>query len=94
MPGSWGTFKGLPVRADAASILQEMGIKMLRFGGSYVNSVGMEWKVVAPIWLLFFVCLYACICLGVFAFHVCNCLFRIPKHTSLRVFSMSDAICL
>ena len=48
MPSSWGTFKGLPVRADAAAVLQEMGIKLLRFGGSYVNAVGMEWKVVMP----------------------------------------------
>ena len=45
MPGAWGRFKGLPVRADAAAMLQEMGISLLRFGGTYVSSSsGMEWK--------------------------------------------------
>ena len=71
MPGSWGTFKRLPVRADAATMLQEMGIHLLRFGGSYVSASGMEWKVIMTMLILIIVS----VCEHAFAF-MCMHLFR------------------
>ena len=34
-PGEWGRYQGLPVLARAAASLLEMGIKVIRQGGSY-----------------------------------------------------------
>jgi alpha-L-arabinofuranosidase len=36
-PGEWGRYKGLPVRLDVATAMEEMGVSMLRLGGSFVN---------------------------------------------------------
>eukprot|EP00040_Diaphanoeca_grandis_P029054 m.169180 g.169180 ORF g.169180 m.169180 type:complete len:708 (-) comp31555_c0_seq2:346-2469(-) len=43
MPGAWGRFNNLPVRADSVSMLQQMGITVFRWGGSYVTSVSTPW---------------------------------------------------
>jgi hypothetical protein len=43
-PGSWGRFRGLPVRKDVAEGLVNQGITVLRFGGSMINSSGYRWK--------------------------------------------------
>jgi alpha-L-arabinofuranosidase len=43
-PGSWGLFKGLPVRRDVAEGLINQGITVLRYGGSMVNAAGYRWK--------------------------------------------------
>jgi hypothetical protein len=42
-PGSWGQFKGLPVRKDVAEGLINQGITVLRYGGSMVNATGYRW---------------------------------------------------
>jgi hypothetical protein len=42
-PGSWGQFKGLPVRKDVAQGLTNQGITVLRYGGSMVNAAGYRW---------------------------------------------------
>eukprot|EP01048_Picozoa_sp_COSAG05_P004983 COSAG05_NODE_285_length_12188_cov_539.399537_6_plen_98_part_00 len=39
-PGQWGRVPGLPVLLSAANILQEMGIKAIRQGGSYASGSG------------------------------------------------------
>jgi hypothetical protein len=52
MAGEWGRFKGLPVRASSAAALQQMGVSMIRFGGSYVTSAPMPWtRWRGPPWL-------------------------------------------
>ncbi len=43
-PGSWGRFKGLPVRKDAAEGLINQGVTILRYGGSMVNNPDYRWK--------------------------------------------------
>ncbi|NQT84878.1 DUF1080 domain-containing protein, partial [bacterium] len=43
-PGSWGRFKGLPVRKDIAEGLLEQGLTVLRLGGSMINSGQYRWK--------------------------------------------------
>jgi alpha-L-arabinofuranosidase len=43
-PGSWGRFKGLPVRRDVAEGLIDQGITLLRYGGSMVNAPEYRWK--------------------------------------------------
>lgn len=43
-PGAWGRFKNLPVRKDVANGLANLGITMLRYGGSMVNSPEYRWK--------------------------------------------------
>jgi hypothetical protein len=43
-PGSWGTFKGLPVRLDVAQGLIDEGITAVRYGGSMVNNDQYRWK--------------------------------------------------
>ena len=43
-PGSWGRFKELPVRRDIADLLQEQGVRILRYGGSMVNNDEYRWK--------------------------------------------------
>jgi hypothetical protein len=43
-PGSWGRFKGLPVRRDVAEGLIDQGITVLRYGGSMVNNAEYRWK--------------------------------------------------
>lgn len=48
-PGTWGRVPGVPVRIEAAEILQAMGIKALRYGGSVGSSV--NWKDFrGPVW--------------------------------------------
>lgn len=44
MPASGDRFKGLPIRADIASKMQEEGLRFLRYGGSMVNAPGYRWK--------------------------------------------------
>ena len=43
MPGAWGRYKGLPVRLDAALLLQKMGIRAMRQGGSFADDADMKW---------------------------------------------------
>lgn len=43
-PGSWGRFKGLPVRRDVAEALIDQGITVLRYGGSMINHGEYRWK--------------------------------------------------
>jgi hypothetical protein len=43
-PGGWGRFKDLPVRRDVAEAMIDQGIKVLRYGGSMVNTEGYRWK--------------------------------------------------
>lgn len=43
-PGSWGRFKGLPVRKDVAEGLIGQGITVLRQGGCMVNAPEYRWK--------------------------------------------------
>eukprot|EP00664_Eupelagonemidae_sp_cell27_P004424 gene4424-9407_t len=44
MPGAWGRYKGLPVRADSVATLQQMGIKLIRQGGSFEKNRFLPWK--------------------------------------------------
>lgn len=44
MPGPWGRYGGLPVRADAVAVLQRMGVRMIRQGGSFAKQANMAWK--------------------------------------------------
>lgn len=41
-PGAWGTFKGLPVRADTMATMAQMGINAIRLGGTYARDI--FWK--------------------------------------------------
>lgn len=43
-PGSWGQFKGLPVRRDVAEAIIDQGVTVLRYGGSMVNNPNYLWK--------------------------------------------------
>jgi hypothetical protein len=43
-PGAWGRFKNLPVRKDVAEGLINLGVTMLRYGGSMVNAPDYRWK--------------------------------------------------
>jgi hypothetical protein len=43
-PGSWGRFKGLPVRKDVAEGLINQGVTIFRYGGSMVNNPEYRWK--------------------------------------------------
>lgn len=43
-PGSWGRFKGLPVRKDVAQGLIEQGVTFLRYGGCMANAEQYRWK--------------------------------------------------
>ena len=43
-PGSWGRFKGLPVRKDVAEGLINQGVTLLRYGGSMINNPDYRWK--------------------------------------------------
>ncbi|BBO34641.1 family 16 glycoside hydrolase [Lacipirellula parvula] len=48
-PGSWGRFKDLPVRRDVAELLQQQGIRLLRYGGTMVNNDEYRWqKMIGP----------------------------------------------
>jgi hypothetical protein len=41
-PGTWGRYKGLPVKAEGVATLQQMGITSVRVGGTYAQ--GIYWK--------------------------------------------------
>ncbi|CAE7919664.1 abfA, partial [Symbiodinium necroappetens] len=44
-PGSWGRFRGLPVRKDVAEAMFNIaGWELLRLGGSMCNAAGYSWK--------------------------------------------------
>ena len=43
-PGTWGRFKGLPVRKDVSEALMAQGLTVLRYGGSMVNCPEYRWK--------------------------------------------------
>ena len=43
-PGSWGQYKGLPVRKDVTEALIDQGVTVLRYGGSMVNHAEYRWK--------------------------------------------------
>jgi hypothetical protein len=48
-PGEWGRFAGLPVRADTVAVLQQMGITMIRLGGTFAQDIRWkEWRGPAP----------------------------------------------
>ncbi len=42
-PGAWGRFDGLPVRRDVAQMLIDVGITIMRYGGSLVYAEGYRW---------------------------------------------------
>ena len=49
-PGDWGRFAGLPVLKSAVDAMQEMGIKVIRQGGTVSQSFAWkEWR--GPAWL-------------------------------------------
>ena len=51
-PGEWGRFEGLPVLAQGVATLQEMGIRVIRQGGSYEDAAAQAWKNWrGPAWL-------------------------------------------
>ncbi len=43
-PDEWGLYHGLHVRRDVGEALENMGIGLLRFGGSMVNAQDYRWK--------------------------------------------------
>ena len=43
-PGQWGRLKGLPVLADGAKWLADMGTKIFRMGGSFCDDSAYFWK--------------------------------------------------
>jgi alpha-L-arabinofuranosidase len=43
-PGSWGRYKGLPVRKDIVKGLIKEGLTSLRYGGSMINASEYRWK--------------------------------------------------
>jgi len=43
-PGEWGLYKGLHARRDVCEALENMGIGILRFGGSMINAKDYRWK--------------------------------------------------
>lgn len=43
-PGDWGRYKGLPVRKDVAQGMVDMGVTVLRYGGSMINHPLYRWK--------------------------------------------------
>jgi hypothetical protein len=43
-PGTWGRFRGLPLRKDVVKGLIEQGLTVLRYGGSMVNAKEYRWK--------------------------------------------------
>jgi alpha-L-arabinofuranosidase len=43
-PGSWGRFRGLPVRRDVAEGLISAGVTVIRLGGLMANADGYRWK--------------------------------------------------
>ena len=43
-PGDWGRFKNLPVRKDVVEGLRDMGVSVMRYGGSMVNAPEYRWK--------------------------------------------------
>ena len=49
-PGEWGRFKGLHVRKDIADALVDQGLTVLRFGGSMINTRGLEDRGVGPVY--------------------------------------------
>ena len=49
-PGSWGRYKGLPLRKDVAELMVTQGVSVLRFGGSAVNTKEYRWKnMIGPV---------------------------------------------
>ncbi len=49
-PGEWGRFEGLPVRKDIAEALIDQGLTVLRYGGSMINTRGLEDRGVGPVY--------------------------------------------
>lgn len=43
-PGPWGRFRGLPLRRDVVEGMRDMGVTVLRYGGSMVNNDEYRWK--------------------------------------------------
>jgi hypothetical protein len=43
-PGEWGRFQGLPVRRDVIEGMRDLGLTVLRYGGSMVNAPEYRWK--------------------------------------------------
>ncbi len=43
-PGPWGRYKGLPTRLDVAQGMVDMGLTVLRYGGSMINHPQYRWK--------------------------------------------------
>ena len=50
-PGSWGRFKNLPIRLDAVAALKEIGVSLIRVGGSFAIADWYFWKHWrGPVW--------------------------------------------
>jgi hypothetical protein len=43
-PGPWGRFHDLPVRRDVGQAMVDLGLTVLRYGGSMVNTPEYRWK--------------------------------------------------
>jgi len=43
-PGPWGRFHDLPDRKDVGDALVDLGVRVLRYGGSMINHPGYRWK--------------------------------------------------
>jgi hypothetical protein len=43
-PGKWGRFRGLPVLVSGAAVLKEMGVTIIRQGGSFADDPMYFWK--------------------------------------------------
>ena len=46
-PGAWGRYKGLPVLASGVATLRDMGVRAVRFGGSFLSGANNsieEWR--------------------------------------------------
>lgn len=44
MPGKWGLHNNLPILKSGAETLKKMGVRLVRFGGSYADGTNMNWK--------------------------------------------------
>ena len=51
-PGTWGRYKGLHMHLEAAEWLLSMGSKMVRYGGTFTETVQGNWLAArGPAWL-------------------------------------------
>ena len=43
-PGEWGRFEGLSVQAESVAWLKQMGVTMIRQGGSFADGSYYSWQ--------------------------------------------------